>query len=248
MAGRKNKTPKEPTVKTAPPQKKKRGKEKKPTINVGAPPLREEDKPTARPIALKKPKKTKRESDARKNEQTQVPPEISEQPKVEQPKIEQPKEQPAAPKRTLKPIFVTFVCTGNTCRSAMAQYIFRDYLKRRGEEDAFDVRSAGLAAQTGSDMSDNAYAALKEMNIKVAMHFSQQLTWADVDESDIIVCMSESHKRAIGGLKAVTLGMLDGGGEVPDPYGQPLEAYRATARRLLNACPQVYAAALDAVK
>ncbi len=201
MPGKKNKKPKEPTVKTAPPQKKKRGREKKLTVSIGAPPLNEEEKPSAKPIALKKPKKVREPKGTPATVETAVTAETA--------------------LRREKPVVVTFVCTGNTCRSAMAQYIFRDYLKRRGEENRFEVRSAGLMAETGSDMSDYAYAALREMNISVALHVAQQLTGADVAESDLVVCMTESHRRAIGDSpKVVTLAQITGGADVTDPYGK----------------------------
>lgn len=229
MPGKKNKKPKEPTVKTAPPQKKKRGREKKLTVSIGAPLLNEEEKPSAKPIALKKPKKVHEPNSKPATVETAVTAETA--------------------RRREKPVVVTFVCTGNTCRSAMAQYIFRDYLKRRGEENRFEVRSAGLMAETGSDMSDYAYAALREMNISVALHVAQQLTGADVAESDLVVCMTESHRRAIGDSpKVVTLAQITGGADVTDPYGKSLDDYRFAAERISNACSQVYEAASRAAK
>lgn len=113
---------------------------------------------------------------------------------------------------------IIFVCTGNTCRSPMAE----GYLKSKNRKD-IEVLSRGLAAD-GSPVSENSVAAMRELGIDISGHVSKQLTFKDIDESCIFICMSSSHADVLEGsgfdkMKLHVLGICD-------PYGQDLEAYK----------------------
>lgn len=138
-------------------------------------------------------------------------------------------------------IVVTFVCTGNTCRSAMAQYLFEDYLKKIGKEKDFTVCSAGLSAFDGADMSEYAKQALAELGISGINHFARRLTREQVLRSHLTVCMTQAHLTAIGPSRSVTsIAELTGDRDVPDPFGGTLDDYRKTAAYLAYACADVY--------
>lgn len=114
---------------------------------------------------------------------------------------------------------IIFVCTGNTCRSPMAE----GYLKSKKRKD-LEIVSRGLAAD-GSAVSKNSALAMKELGIDISNHKSKQLTFADINENSVFVCMSASHSDILEGLgldkmKIYVLGILD-------PYGSDLDTYKA---------------------
>ncbi len=113
---------------------------------------------------------------------------------------------------------IIFVCTGNTCRSPMAE----GYLRSKGRKD-IDIISRGLAAD-GSGVSENSVMAMKEVGIDISDHISRQLTYADIDENSVFITMSSSHADLLEGLgidkmKVYVLG-------IPDPYGLGIDQYR----------------------
>ena len=141
-------------------------------------------------------------------------------------------------------IKILFVCTGNTCRSPMAEFIFKDYLRRRKLATRFAVSSAGIHAEVGSPMSVNSALALKSLHIRFSPHYARQLTLKDAEGADLIVCMTAAHKRAIGtSPKLVTVAELTDGEEVVDPYGGDELVYRKCAEHLRYACEDILAEA-----
>lgn len=124
---------------------------------------------------------------------------------------------------------ILFVCTGNTCRSPMAEGILRAAAKGT----SFKTSSAGLFAG-GEPVSKNAVLVMNEIGIDISGHVSRQLTRDMLEEFDLVLTMSESHKNAIVSAfpeykdKTFTLPEYAGesGGEIPDPFGGDVETYR----------------------
>ncbi|MDR2202517.1 MAG: low molecular weight protein arginine phosphatase [Clostridiales bacterium] len=134
-----------------------------------------------------------------------------------------------------------FVCTGNTCRSPMAEIIVRTELKKRGKAEEYAVSSAGLCADGASPIAKNANAALKAFGIAPSRRRSKLLTPAAVKRADAVICMSDAHKNAVRGLNGhtATYGEIAGGGDVPDPYGGDLDRYKQTAGFFIRTAPAV---------
>ena len=124
---------------------------------------------------------------------------------------------------------VLFVCTGNTCRSPMAEYCFREMVSDR----EIECVSAGLYAFDGEAMSANSLAALEEIGIDANDFRSRSVTHALAETSSLIITMTESHKAELimrypeAAAKCHTL-LEKSGGNLPDPFGQSLSVYRKT--------------------
>lgn len=135
-----------------------------------------------------------------------------------------------------------FVCTGNTCRSPIAEAAARAELARRGWSHV-QVRSAGVSAAEGSPASEHAVTVLAEQGLDLSAHRSTALTPELVAWADLILVMSASHLYALAdlgaaGKSALVSEFLEGdetGRNIEDPFGGAVEDYRRTRDVLARA-------------
>ncbi|MFA9423795.1 MAG: low molecular weight protein arginine phosphatase [Sedimentibacter sp.] len=91
---------------------------------------------------------------------------------------------------------ILFVCTGNTCRSPMAEGIFK-YLIKNEHIDNVNISSAGISAYEGQKANEKAIEVLNSLGIDITNHKSRQLNNSIIDNSDLILTMTNSHKMSI---------------------------------------------------
>ena len=128
-----------------------------------------------------------------------------------------------------------FVCTGNTCRSPMAEALARDLLR---DQAGVDVGSAGVFAGDGAAASEQAVDAMGRLGIDLSGHRSRALTPQMIAEADQVYTMTESHRRAVLAQNPeaeIKVQRLDPNGDISDPFGGPLEVYEETAAQIRRA-------------
>ncbi len=133
---------------------------------------------------------------------------------------------------------ILFVCTGNTCRSPMAEVILRSELKKRKIHNV-QVASAGVFV-TESKINGNCLETLIEMDLRPYKSFKpRQITPKQIAESTVVICMSSPQAHLLSGLGNVVSMSQIIGQEVPDPYGMEMDAYRYTAKIFLGAVDEI---------
>ena len=147
---------------------------------------------------------------------------------------------------------ILFVCSGNTCRSPLAEVIARQVLAPRLDFEV-SIGSAGTSAFAGSSASEHSVDVAREHGLDLADHRSRPLTPALVREADLIVTMGVRHRDVVGEIDPDSLEstfLLTNfsdrhHGDIPDPIGGGREVYAKTYL-VLRDCIDEMAAKLPA--
>lgn len=127
---------------------------------------------------------------------------------------------------------VIFVCTGNTCRSPLAEGLFKNKLQKLNI-DGVEVSSAGLAAFAGDEVSANSVNAAQNYGVDISAHRARPLSPYELDDS-LIFCLSASHYNALTPYVDKNRLFIMGGG-ISDPYGGTQEIYDRCAEEINQA-------------
>ena len=134
---------------------------------------------------------------------------------------------------------IVFICTGNTCRSPMAEGLFKSL---NGEQKTgLEAISAGIFTNNGMSASENAVIVAKELGADISNHKSQMLNGDIVNDAKYLVCMTGAHYDQIllkfpnVSDKLFTLSPTD----IDDPFGGNIDEYRSCATQIKSAVESI---------
>lgn len=134
---------------------------------------------------------------------------------------------------------VLFVCTGNICRSPIAQALFNAKARRAGEDKQFVARSAGIWALENQPPSGHAITVMAERGLDISGHRGRSILKHDLAEADSVIVMTRSHRHALVSESPedqdkihLMSELKDRVFDIADPYGGVLSEYQACAQLL----------------
>ncbi len=126
---------------------------------------------------------------------------------------------------------ILIICTGNTCRSPMAEGIVKDIIEKKGLSSQISVESMGFGAYEGQSPTRNAVEVMKEIGIDISKHKSKRVMLQDLVKADIYYVMTPSHKHIICDAMPELedrIRILD----VCDPFSGNMDIYRESRDKI----------------
>ena len=145
---------------------------------------------------------------------------------------------------------IVFVCTGNTCRSAMAHKLLEKRAKEMNKD--IEVYSCGITASDGNPATNTAIEAMKEYNIDLTSHRTTNIGRINMDDMDVILCATAAHRRYVVDIypdlrdRAYTIKEYAGYDpndlDINDPWGWGIETYRKCVAQIEESIEKIISA------
>lgn len=141
------------------------------------------------------------------------------------------------------PIRLLFLCTGNICRSPMAEYLARDYARIRGQH--VEVASASVMGLEGNPAHNSAVAVMREIHLDLTPHRAQPMTPEILEWADYVLVMEITHAAQAREMlpqaedRILLLGTFGGMMEIRDPLGGWKRRFRTT-RDEIKRCVEAF--------
>lgn len=142
---------------------------------------------------------------------------------------------------------IMFICTGNICRSAMADGLMKKLVKEQNKD--IEVYSCGIFAEDGDTPTYNAVEAIKEYGVDLKNHRATNIRNSKIKDMDIILCATVSHKNNVKAMypelrnKIFTIKEYaefdENNLDIPDPWGYDIETYRFCASTISNCLEKI---------
>lgn len=142
---------------------------------------------------------------------------------------------------------IMFVCTGNICRSAMAEVIFKKMAEEKNKN--IEVYSCGTTAYTGDWSTEDAIEVMKEYQIDLKKHRATNIRESKIEEMDLILCATRTHKYSVINsypqLKEKVYTIKEYAQEdttsldISDPWGNSIQIYRQCAEEIKESLEKI---------
>lgn len=139
---------------------------------------------------------------------------------------------------------IVFICTGNICRSPMAEHYMQGKIEILKKENDYLIDSCGIYANSGEKATNNAIEAIKKYGINMQNHRSKNISEIDINDFDLVISLTKQHKETIIRLYPSTKGKIYTLKEyvdpnldykdIDDPWGYNLNIYKSCAAEIVE--------------